>query len=71
VQVARFWPYHVPIKVGGRPRSDFDRARRIGEFYGNPKTRTFAQLLLDLEESPHSRAIVLGELREREIRRST
>ncbi len=23
---------------------DFDRADRIGEFYGNPKTRTFVEL---------------------------
>jgi hypothetical protein len=27
-----------------------------------------AQLLIDLEESPHSRAVVLGELRVRETR---
>jgi hypothetical protein len=47
---------------------DFDRAGRIGEFYGNPKTRFFAQLLIDLEESPHARGVVLGELRERELR---
>ena len=26
---------------------DFDRADRIGEFWGNPKTRTFADLLID------------------------
>lgn len=26
---------------------DFDRADRIGEYYGNPKTRTFAELLID------------------------
>jgi len=45
---------------------DFDRARRIQLFYGNPKTRTFAELLIDLEESPHARGVVLGELRERE-----
>jgi hypothetical protein len=29
---------------------DFDRADRIGEFWGNPKTRTFAELLIDCEE---------------------
>jgi hypothetical protein len=28
----------------------FDRADRIGEFYGNPKKRTFAELLIDAEE---------------------
>ena len=47
---------------------DHDRARRIGEFYGDPRTVTFAKLLIDLEESPHARAVVLGELREREFR---
>ena len=25
---------------------DFERAERIGEFWGNPKTRTFAELLI-------------------------
>jgi hypothetical protein len=29
---------------------DFDRADRIGEFWGNPKTRTFGELLVDCEE---------------------
>ena len=48
---------------------DHERARRIGEWYGDPRTQTFAQLLIDLEESPHARAVVLGELRERQLRR--
>jgi hypothetical protein len=39
-----------------------ERVRSIGEFYGDPRTRTFAQLLVDIEESPHARAFVLGEL---------
>jgi hypothetical protein len=26
---------------------DFERADRIGEFWGNPKTSTFAELLID------------------------
>jgi hypothetical protein len=47
---------------------DHARASRIGEFFGDPRTQTFAQLLIDVEESPHSRAVVLGELRERELR---
>ena len=47
---------------------DHERASRIGEFFSDPRTQTFAQLLIDLEESPHSRAVVLGELRERELR---
>jgi hypothetical protein len=28
---------------------DHERARRIGEFYGDPRTQTFAQLLIDLD----------------------
>ena len=45
---------------------DFDRADQIGEFYGNPKTRTFAELLIDAEEDPTLRAVLLGMLREAE-----
>jgi hypothetical protein len=29
---------------------DFDRADRIGEFWGYPQSRTFAELLIDCEE---------------------
>jgi hypothetical protein len=36
--------------------------------YDDPITQTFAKLQIDLEESPHARAVVLGELRERELR---
>ena len=43
---------------------DFNRADRIGEFYGNPKTRTFAELLIDAEEDPYLRAVLVGMLRE-------
>jgi len=43
---------------------DFDRADRIGEFYGNPKTRTFAELLIDAEEDPYLQAVLVGMLRE-------
>ena len=43
---------------------DFDRVGRIGEFYGNPKTRTFAELLVDAEEDPNVRAVLVGLLRE-------
>jgi hypothetical protein len=45
---------------------EFNRAARIGEFYGNPKTRTFAELLIDAEQDPHLRAVLLvGMLRGR------
>jgi hypothetical protein len=47
---------------------DYDRAARIGDFWVDPKTRTFGELLMDLEESPHARAVVLGMLREEELR---
>jgi len=29
---------------------DFDRADAIGSYWGNPKIRTFAELLIDCEE---------------------
>jgi hypothetical protein len=44
--------------------ADFDRADRIGEFWGNPKTRTFAELLIDCEEDRTLRARLVGVLRE-------
>jgi hypothetical protein len=34
---------------------DFDRADRIGQFWGNPKTRTFGELLIDSEEDKAAR----------------
>ena len=47
---------------------DHERASRIGDFFSDPRTQTFAKLLIDLEESPQLRAVVLGDLRERELR---
>jgi hypothetical protein len=39
---------------------DFERADRIGEFWGNPETRTFGELLIDVEEDKAARAVVSG-----------
>jgi hypothetical protein len=36
---------------------DFDRADTIGSYWGNPKTRTFAELLIDLEEDKAAKEV--------------
>jgi hypothetical protein len=43
---------------------DFDGADRIGEFWSYPESRTFAGLLIDLEEDKAARAVVFGLLAE-------
>jgi hypothetical protein len=43
---------------------DFDRAARIGEFWASPETRSFGELLIDLEEDRFARALVVGMVRE-------
>jgi len=47
---------------------DFDRADRIGEFWASPDTRTFGELLIDLEEDNYAKAVIWGLLREMERR---
>ena len=39
---------------------DFERADRIGEFWGYPESRAFAELLIDLEEDKAARARAAG-----------
>jgi hypothetical protein len=43
---------------------DFERADRIGEFWGYPESRTFADLLIDCEEDRTLRAVLWRVLRE-------
>ena len=45
---------------------DFERAEQIGVFWANPQTRTFGELLIDLEEEPYAKAVIWGLLREME-----
>jgi hypothetical protein len=61
-------PAHRAVLLHVLKLPDHERVRSFGEFYGDPRTLTFAKLLIHLEESPHARAVVLGELRERELR---
>ena len=44
---------------------DFDRVDRIGEFWGYPQSREFAELLIDCEEDRTLRAALIGMLAER------
>jgi len=41
---------------------DLDRVERIGRVLGEPRTRTFGELLIDLEEEPAAKAVIWGLL---------
>jgi hypothetical protein len=43
---------------------DFERTDRIGEFWGYPESRVFAELLIDCEKDRTLRAVLVGMLRE-------
>jgi hypothetical protein len=43
--------------------SDAYRATRVGELYAEPRSRTLAEFLIDLEEDVAARAIVVTEFR--------
>jgi hypothetical protein len=54
--------------VVGYFQPDFDRVHPIGSFWGNPRTRSFAELLIDCEEDWMLRAMLVGMLRDVERR---
>jgi hypothetical protein len=76
-ELERRLPNHLDA-LGPAPRAellhvlmlpDLERAERIGEFWSYPRSRTFAELLIDCEEDRVLRAVLVGMLREAERRR--
>jgi hypothetical protein len=66
------WPDSIPTpgsltdtgSSGFGVATDLDSADRIGEFWGYPESRAFAELLIDCEEDRTLRAGLVGMLRE-------
>lgn len=51
------FPSAEPERERGRARiEELDRADRVGAYWANPKTRTFAELLIDCEEDKAARS---------------
>ena len=59
-----FWPAPRAELLHVLMLPDFERADRIGEFWGYPESRAFAELLIDCEEDRVLRAVLVGMLRE-------
>jgi hypothetical protein len=43
---------------------DFERARKIGDFWSNPRSKAFAELLMDAEADKIVRGVLIGLLRD-------
>lgn len=46
--------------------ADHDRAEMIGRYWQSPKTRDYAELLIDVEADQRLRAVLVGTLRDME-----
>lgn len=47
---------------------DYERAARIGDYWLDPRSRTFAELLIDAEEHPQTRGLLIAMLCEGQLR---